>query len=68
DTIDYTLCTKAYVFKTLMAFYDCSLCDDSIKLEILNVFYSTSKIQEMLMSLLFDYGFLLWLQVIVKNW
>ncbi|CAF4873040.1 unnamed protein product [Rotaria magnacalcarata] len=67
DTIDYTLCTKAYVFKTLMAFYDCSLCDDSIKLEILNVFYSTSKIQEMLMSLLFDYGFLLWLQVIVKN-
>ncbi|CAM4797005.1 unnamed protein product [Rotaria magnacalcarata] len=67
DTIDYTLCTKAYVFKTLMAFYDCSLCDDSIKLEILNVFYSTSKIQDMLMSLLFDYGFLLWLQVIVKN-
>ncbi|CAF3637003.1 unnamed protein product [Rotaria socialis] len=67
DTIDYTLCTKAYVFKTLMTFYDCSLCDDSIKLEILNVFYSTSKIQDMLMSLLFDYGFLLWLQVIVKN-
>ncbi|CAF3905061.1 unnamed protein product [Rotaria sordida] len=67
DSIDYTLCTKAYVFKTLMTFYDCSLCDDSTKLEILNVFYSTSKLQDVLMSLLFDYGFLLWLQVIVKN-
>ncbi|CAF3970115.1 unnamed protein product, partial [Rotaria sp. Silwood1] len=62
-----TLCTKAYVFKTLMTFYDCSLCDDSTKLEILNIFYSTSKLQDVLMSLLFDYGFLLWLQVIVKN-
>ncbi|CAF4371760.1 unnamed protein product, partial [Adineta steineri] len=31
DSIDYTLCTKAYVFKTLMTFYNCSLCDDSTK-------------------------------------
>lgn len=31
DTIDYTLCTKAYVYKTLMTYYDCSLSDDSTK-------------------------------------
>ncbi|CAF3997490.1 unnamed protein product [Rotaria sp. Silwood1] len=67
DSIDYILYTKAYVFKTLMTFYDCSLCDDSTKLEILNIFYSRSKLQDVLMSLLFDYGFL-WLQVIAKNW
>ena len=29
DTIDYMLCSKVYVFKTLMAFYDCSLCDET---------------------------------------
>ncbi|CAF3804636.1 unnamed protein product, partial [Adineta steineri] len=67
DSIDYTLCTKAYVFKTLMTFYNCSLCDDSTKIEILNVFHSTSKLQDVLMSLLFDYGFLLWLQILIKN-
>jgi len=50
-----------------MTFYDCSLCDDSTKIEILNVFHSTSKLQDMLMSLLFDYGFLLWLQIVIKN-
>ncbi|CAF3428482.1 unnamed protein product [Rotaria sp. Silwood1] len=66
DSIDYILYTKAYVFRTLMTFYDCSLCDDSTKLEILNIFYSRSKLQDVLMSLLFDYGFL-WLQVIAKN-
>ena len=31
DAIDYTLCSKAYVFKTLMAFYDCSSCDETTK-------------------------------------
>ncbi|CAF0988647.1 unnamed protein product [Adineta ricciae] len=67
DSIDYTLCTNAYVFKTLMTFYNCSLCDDTTKMEILNVFHATSKLQDMLMSLLFDYGFLLWLQNLIKT-
>lgn len=35
DTIDYTLCSKAYVYKTLMAFYDCSLCDETTKVGFL---------------------------------
>ncbi|UJR08114.1 hypothetical protein I4U23_012391 [Adineta vaga] len=67
DSIDYTLCTNAYVFKTLMTFYNCSLCDDTTKLEILNVFHATSKVQDMLMALLFDYGFLLWLQSLINT-
>jgi hypothetical protein len=30
-SVDYTLCSKAYVFKTLMTFYDCALCDETTK-------------------------------------
>ncbi|CAF1319100.1 unnamed protein product, partial [Didymodactylos carnosus] len=67
DPIDYRLCTKSYVFKTLMTFYNCSLSDNATKLEIIEIFHSTSKISESLMSLMYDYGLLLWLQTIIKD-
>ena len=31
DTIDYAICQKSYVIKTLMAFYECSVCDQMTK-------------------------------------
>ena len=34
DSIDYNLCSKAYVFKTLMTFYHCSLCDEPTKVSV----------------------------------
>ena len=31
DTIDYAICQKSYAIKTLMAFYDCSVCEQMTK-------------------------------------
>lgn len=36
DTIDYAICQKSYVIKTLMAFYQCSVCEQTTKVSQLD--------------------------------